>query len=234
MINKTFLFRIYHTLFPLRGSISRFRLWNKVILGKGSKCDKTTFEGMNALMENARVQACNIGLGTYVGSNTNLQKTKVGRFCSIADHVNTGFGSHPTKCFVTTFPAFYYDTKNLGFSFYQGGGNLFDIWKYVDPRRRYLVEIGNDVWIGSHVLIMDGIKIGDGAIVAAGAVVAKDVEPYSIVGGVPARHIRYRFTKAQIVFLLSFKWWERNITWIKEHYQEFQNIESFIQKIRNE
>lgn len=234
MVNKTLLYRIWHTLFPLRESLSRFRVWDKVILGKGSRCNGTAFEGMNTLMENACVQSCNIGLGTYVGGDSNLQKTKIGRFCSIADHVNTGFGSHPTKCFVTTFPAFYYDTKNLGFSFYRGGGYLFDILKYADSERRYLVEIGNDVWIGSHVLIMDGVKIGDGAIIAAGAVVAKDVEPYCIVGGVPARPIRYRFTEDQAAFLLSFKWWEKNIEWINEHYREFQNIEDFIRKMRNE
>lgn len=69
-------------------------------------------------------------------------------------------------------------------------------------------EIGNDVWIGQNAVIMDGVKIGDGAIVAAGAVVTKDVAPYAIVGGVPAKLIKYRFDEATIKDLLRLKWWE--------------------------
>lgn len=86
----------------------------------------------------------------------------------------------------------------------------FDQIKYVDEEKKYFVEIGNDVWIGNNVLIMDGIRIGDGAILAAGSVIAKDVEPYTIVGGVPAKFIRKRFKDSEIDFLLDFKWWERN------------------------
>ena len=114
------------------------------------------------------------------------------------------------------------------------GGELFDTQRYADNGGRYLVEIGNDVWIGSHVLIMDGVKIGDGAIVAAGAVVTKDVEPYSIVGSVPAKFIRYRFTEEQISFLRSFEWWNRKWEWIQEHYREFQHVEQFITKMKHE
>lgn len=167
MVNKTLLYRIWHTLFPLRESLFRFRLWSKVILSKGSRCNGTAFEGMNTLMENACVQSRNIGLGTYVGKNFNLQKNKLGRFCSIADYVNTKFGSHPTKCFVTTFPVFYYVMiqKNSVFLFIKG---VCDIGKYADPKRQYLVDVGNDVWIGNHVLIIGSVKIGDRAIIAAG------------------------------------------------------------------
>lgn len=115
-----------------------------------------------------------------------------------------------------------------------GQSPLYPIWKYTDPIGKKLVEIGNDVWIGSHVLIMDGVKIGDGAIIAAGAVVTKDVEPYSIVGGVPARHIRYRFSEEQIKKLLQLKWWEKDFGWIKEHYRDFRNINEFIAKYVNQ
>jgi hypothetical protein len=74
-----------------------------------------------------------------------------------------------------------------------------------------MTEIGNDVWIGDRVVIMSGVKIGDGAIVAAGAVVTKDVPPYAIVGGVPARVIKYRFDEKTIHRLLDLQWWRYDI-----------------------
>ena len=92
-----------------------------------------------------------------------------------------------------------------------------------------ITHIGNDVWIGLNATILDGVTIGDGAIVAAGAVVTKDVPPYAVVGGVPAKIIKYRFTESQIDFLLKFRWWEKDRKWIQQNYKRFQDIESFIE-----
>ncbi len=225
---KKDLRRIYNSFFPIKDLLVKVILWNKVQFAKHALAINTYFEGKNALHEYAEVINCNIGLCTYISSNTKLGNTKVGRFCSIADNVRTGFGTHPTHTFVSTFPSFYYDTTNIPISFMKGKKPVFNVWRYVDTDRKYLVEIGNDVWIGSHVLIMDGIKIGDGAVIAAGAVVTKDVEPYSIVGGVPARHIKYRFTREQIESLLAMKWWEKDLDWIEKHVDDFQNVEVFL------
>ena len=98
--------------------------------------------------------------------------------------------------------------------------NLFDEFPSTD--------IGNDVWIGNNVIIKYGVKIGDGAILGAGAVVTKDVEPYSIVGGVPAKVIKYRFSPDEIKFLLAFKWWDKDLNWLKENKHKFQNIGEFM------
>ena len=91
--------------------------------------------------------------------------------------------------------------------------------------------VGNDVWTTENCLVMSGVKIGDGAIVAAGAVVTKDVPPYAIVGGNPAKLIRYRFTEEQIAALLEIRWWD----WPEDHvraavpYLESEDVDAFIE-----
>ena len=88
--------------------------------------------------------------------------------------------------------------------------------------------IGNDVWIGNNVLIMGGVKIGDGAVIGTGALVNKDVPPYSINVGIPAKTIRYRFSEEQIDKLEKMHWWDNNEEWIRKNIESFSNIEDFI------
>lgn len=121
----------------------------------------------------------------------------IGEFCSFAPNVMIAAGNHPIK-FKSTH-AFLY-RKNDGFILENK-----DIKKFCNNEK---VKIGNDVWIGTNVTILPGVNIGDGAIIAAGAVVINDIPPYSIVGGVPAKMIKYRFSQDKIKFLLSEKWWD--------------------------
>ncbi|EPZ37468.1 transferase hexapeptide repeat containing protein [Anoxybacillus ayderensis] len=93
------------------------------------------------------------------------------------------------------------------------------------------MSIGNDVWIGANSIVLDGVKIGDGAIVAAGAVVTKDVPDYAIVGGVPARVIRYRFNEEIIKQLKVIKWWDIDLNNLKNYENQFEDIELFLNHI---
>lgn len=186
-----------------------------------------TYLGNNMVDSGTLLMKCVIGQCTYLSFDCVIQKTKIGKYCSIGPRVCTGFSTHPTKKWVTTHPAFYMNIKpSLGYSFHENNIPLFNPYKEVSPG--FLCEIGNDVWIGADVKIMDGVKIGNGAIVAAGSVVIKDVEPYSIVAGIPAKLIRYRFDDIQIDFLEQFKWWDKPINWIKENYLDFKDIQSFV------
>nr|WP_302694185.1 CatB-related O-acetyltransferase [uncultured Prevotella sp.] len=89
--------------------------------------------------------------------------------------------------------------------------------------------MGNDVWIGSSVIILGGVTIGHGAIIAAGAIVNKDVPPYAIVAGVPARIIRYRFNDEQIEKILKDPWWKKSEQWLRERVKDFANIQQYIE-----
>jgi len=218
---KAWLKRIYYRLRYYKKNV---RFASNVLLNT-----KNSFEGLNTIGENTEIATCVIGLGSYVSDRSVIKQAIIGRFCSIGSNVQTGMGTHPSKVFVSSHPAFYTTEPHAGFTFAKK--NIFADHVFTDPENKYVVEIGNDVWIGSNVIIMDGIKIGDGAIVAAGSVVTADVLPYAIVGGVPAKLIRYRFTEIQIEKLSTIKWWNWDIKEIELKSSLFNNIESFISSI---
>lgn len=137
----------------------------------------------------------------------NHDKLKIGKFCSIACGVKFLFNSanHTVKSLSTyPFPIF----------IEEWGLDVRDITSAWDNKGD--IVIGNDVWIGYEAVIMAGVTIGDGAIIGTRAVVTKDVPPYTIVGGVPARQIRKRFSEDMIAYLLDLKWWDWPIEKISE------------------
>lgn len=224
------MLKFFRSLIPelIRTYFTNYQIKKKydVIFEKGATAGRqTVFEGKNLLKQNAQVYSCYVGLGTYISGNSKLNRMHIGRFCSIGQNVSNAFGIHPTN-WVSTHPVFYSIQKQAGFTFAQE--QLFDEHKYVDEEKKYFVKVGNDVWIGNDVKIMDGITIGDGAIVATGSIVTKDVVPYSIVGGIPAKLIRKRFTDQQISFLKDFRWWERDLEWTARNYYIFNNINKFL------
>ena len=189
----------------------------------------TKFDGKSVVNKGCNISNSYIGLGTFIAPNSQLIHAKIGKFCSIGQNVQTRFGLHPSRKFVSTHPAFFSLQKQAGFTFVKE--QCFEEHKYVDKEKKYFVEIGNDVWIGNDVRIMDGVRIGDGAIIGLGSIVTKDIEPYSINVGIPSKKIGYRFNEERRKFLLKFKWWNRDFEWIRGNSGIFSDIEIFIERI---
>lgn len=188
-------------------------------IGYLSTCIDCKFGLYNTIYNNVLLNNVEIGDFTYIFENTLIIKTKIGKFCSIGPNVKCGLEKHPTKDYVSTHPIFYSSLKQAQITF--ADKNYFE-------ESGGVVEIGNDVWIGANVIIKEGVRIGDGAIISAGAVVTKDVSPYAMVGGVPAKLIRYRFSEDQIAFLMGFKWWDRDIDWLMNNFKVFHDIQKLM------
>lgn len=187
---------------------------------------KCVFEGQNKIFTKTELNNCYIGRGSYVSHDSFLSGVKIGRFCSIGPFVKTVNGRHPTKDFVSTHPAFFSTAK-------QNGTTYVDHSKYAEHQfveDHYGIVVGNDVWIGGNVTLLEGIRIGNGAIIAAGAVVNKDVEPYTIVGGVPAKVIKKRFDDQEIEKLQNVKWWNWENAKIATMADAFCTFEEFCRK----
>lgn len=167
------------------------------------------FEKMELLCEPPVSIAGQVKMTGFIGAFTYVRNARlsggvkaIGRYTSIAPGVVAGDGNHPVN-WLSTHP------------FQYGESQLFKSWskhekfRFTEPAKVQggPINIGNDVWIGTNAIILRGVTIGDGAIVAAGAVVTKNVPPYAIVGGCPARLIRFRFDKKTIDKLMDLQWW---------------------------
>ena len=185
--------------------------------GIGARCE---------ILENSSVEYATIGDASYLGHGCQVADAEIGKFCAIAACVRIGPPNHPmgrVSQHRFTYCPEYYDaaqTRDAGF---------------FAARRAQRTRIGNDVWIGHGVTVLAGVTVGDGAVLAAGAVVAKDVAPYSVVGGVPARMIRERFPRAIAARLARVAWWDWDFATIMARLGEFrsEDVEAFCDRWDN-
>lgn len=220
-LGKLLLSKLYYFIkFYGRG----VKLGHHTYLSRGVSC-----EGSNHIDDNTIFQG-------FLGYASNIAKdciisADIGRFCSIGRGTKTILFTHPIERFVSTHPAFYSLLKQSGFTYVtkqKYPDNMF-----YEEKNGIGVKIGNDVFIGAYAIILGGLTIGDGAVIAAGAVVTKNVPPYTVVGGVPAKQIKKRFSDEDIEFLEKLEWWNKPLAWISEHAELFDDLNKLKKMIQD-
>lgn len=193
---------------------------DKVSIGKNTLLTDSTFGNNVTVYHDCCLSNTMLGDFSYVSAGSQLDFTQIGKFCCLGAQVLAGCGDHPIN-FISTHPAFFSTGKQCGITFAEKN--------YFEERKNII--IGHDVWIGARAFIRDGVRIGNGAVVAAGAVVVKDVPDYAIVGGVPAKIIRFRFSPEIIEQLLRIQWWDWSVHKLSAAQPYFvkEDINSFIE-----
>jgi acetyltransferase-like isoleucine patch superfamily enzyme len=179
-------------------------LGDGVTLGDDCRVSCSTLEPHTMIYPGSQLARVRLGSYSYVAYDSTVTDARIGRFTSIGPQFGCGYGDHPVGL-LSTSPVFYSTRKQCGVSFATSDGF----------QEQKASEIGHDVWVGARVFLRAGTAIGHGAVVAAGAVVVKDVPPYAVVGGVPARVIRYRFPEAVVERLLELRWWDWPEPWLR-------------------
>lgn len=181
------------------------------------------------------VKNCTLGAYTEVGDHCVLEESalgdysycfgyndiiysEIGKFASLATGVRLNPVQHPAHTRAAAHH-FTYRCAHYGFG--------ADDDSIIDWRRSSRVTVGNDVWMGHNAVIMGGVRIGNGAVIAAGAVVTRDVQPYEIVGGVPARHIGWRYAPEIIAALERIRWWDWSREELARRVRDFDDVETF-------
>jgi len=186
----------------------------------------------------ARLSKCHLGAYTDVGPNCNMREssmgdysylagnvsmvwTTVGKFCSIAAYTRINPGNHPTWRVTTNHST--YRRKQYGL-------DDVDDTEFFEWRKSHPCEIGHDVWIGHNVTVIAGVKIGTGACIGAGAVVTKDIPPFAIAVGVPAKVIRYRFDEETINRITAAEYWNWSREKLEANFADLRNVDEFLAK----
>ena len=194
--------------------------WNKILKKlrlsavKNSHIHKSSKVESGSLVVNSSMDRY-----SFCGYDCKLINVKIGAFCSLADNVIIGGSAHPID-WVSSSPVFYAgrDSVKKKFSEFER-----------EPDKNTV--IGNDVWIGDRAIIKAGVTVGDGAVIGMGCVVTKDVPPYAIVAGVPAKVIRYRFDNETIDALLKSRWWELSDTELEKHAKSIRFPNAFLDEV---
>jgi len=192
-------------------------VWSKVFKKiRGSAVLKSSIHPTSKIESGSNIVNTTMGKHSFCGYNCDINNTEIGSFCSIANNVVIGGGMHPID-WVSTSPVFYSGRDSVRAKFSE-----------FDRVSMLKTKIGHDVWIGQNVLIKQGVIIGNGSVIGMGSVVTKNVEPYSIIGGVPAKLIKMRFEEVLVERLLNSEWWNKDDNKLKNAAKYIQNPKMFL------
>ncbi len=192
-------------------------------IGLDTRINNVRFGYANEVGSRCKIQNSSLGDYSYICDDSDVINTTIGKFCSIAAHTRINPGNHPMH--KAALHHFTYRSKQFGLAD-DDDAQLFK-WRADKP-----VTIGHDVWLGHGAVITAGVCIGNGAVIVANAVVTKDVRPYEIVGGTPAKPIRYRFAEEVRDGLQNIAWWDWEFEQLKAGIADFRKLsaEAFVKK----
>ena len=197
-------------------------IWAKILKKiRGSAIRNSSIHKTSKIEPGSQFINSKMGKHSFCGYDCDISNTEIGSFCSIANNVIIGGGMHPVD-WVGTSPAFYEGRDSIKA-------------KFSNHKRKNVKKtiIQHDVWIGQSVIIKQGICIGTGAVIGMGSIVTKDVPPYTIYAGNPAKLIKERFDKNTAEKLLKIEWWNFDDKKLKKYAKYFTNPDQFINKVNN-
>jgi hypothetical protein len=197
------------------------RLSEAPFIHEGAHIERSLIGSWTEIGRWSRIVESTIGDYTYDDGDVSIYYSEIGKFCSIANRVRINPGNHPPDR-VTQ--------HHLTYRRKQFGLDSRDDEEFFDWRKAHPCVIGHDVWIGHAAVVLPGVRIGTGAVVGACAVVTKDVEPYQVVVGVPARPMRKRFPDDVIRRILATEWWNWSRTELEERWRDLCSLDNFLEK----
>jgi acetyltransferase-like isoleucine patch superfamily enzyme len=198
-----------------------FYYWSKILKKlRGSSIINSKIHKTSKVESGSHIVNSTFDRHSFCGYDCEIINCDIGSFCSIANNVIIGGGRHPME-WVSMSPVFYEGRDSVKVK--------FSSHKRETPKR---TSIGHDVWIGGNAIIKQGVTIGTGSVIGMGSVVTKDIEPFTIVAGCPARVIRKRFEEDIIVELLKIRWWEFDDKKLFEYAGFFTNPSEFIKMVK--
>ncbi len=204
---------------PVRPALSE-----EPLLHEGAIVVRSRIGSWTEIGRGTRIADSTIGDYTYDDGEVSIAHADIGRFCSIANRVRINPGNHP----MTRVTQHHMTYRRVQFGLSDEDDEDFFNWRRAHPCR-----IGHDVWIGHGAVVLPGVTIGTGAVVGAGAVVTRDIEPFQIVVGVPARPLRMRFPPDVADTILRSAWWDWSREELEERWHDLCDLGLFLRRVRS-